>query len=103
MPSRYKVMLLWTMCSMCKVVTTTNEVGLVHRHFRDRFRVGKDGCANNTNVCTNFAKCQVDSGLCVCKGDSLNFINHVEDSSNEYTCVSNENIAYYLGECFVIH
>ena len=97
MTFKYKVMLLWTIWSMYKVVTTSNQVVLVHRHFRDSFRVGKDGCVNNTNVCKNSATCQTESGLCRCNEDSLHFVNHVEDSYFEYNCVNNENIAHYVG------
>lgn len=97
MTSRYKVMLLWTIWSTCKVVTKSNEVVLVNRNVTDSFLVGIGGCKNNTSVCTNSATCQNDSGLCLCSTDSPNFINHVETGFLEYGCVKTKEVYTYIG------
>ena len=99
MSFKYEVMLLLVICSTLKVVTSSNEVLLVNRNVTDRFRAGKDGCINNTNVCTRSAACQAESGLCLCKNDLPNFVNGVVESSSEFACVRNEDMYKYFGEC----
>lgn len=102
MTFKYKVMLLWTIWSMYKVVTSSNEVVWVQRHIRDRFRVGEDGCKKDTSVCTSSASCQTGSGLCLCNEDSLNFVSHDVESSYGYGCVKDGKIPFQFGECFFV-
>ena len=101
MSFKYNVMLLWAICSMHKVVASNNEVVLVKRNDRDSFRVGKDGCTNNASVCTSSATCQPDTGLCLCKEDSPNFLNLIEKCSNDQYCCVTKNMIPKLvgGEC----
>lgn len=99
MSLKYEVMLLLAMCSTLKVVTSSNGVVLVNRNVKDSFRVGKDGCGNNANVCTTSATCQNDSSLCLCKADLPNFVNGVVGSPSEFRCVTNEDMYKYIGEC----
>ena len=105
MPSKYKVILLWTICSTyLKSVTSRNEVVLVNRDVTDSYLVGKDGCRNNANVCSRSATCQPESGLCLCNESSPNFVNHVENSCSEYSCIKPIHIDKYIGElyCFTL-
>ena len=96
---KYAVMLLWSICMTFKVVASSKKVVLVNRNVKDSFRVGKDGCSNNTNVCTRSATCQAESGLCLCKNDSPNFVNGVVKSPSEFACVTNEDMYKYFGKC----
>ena len=105
MPSKYKVMLLWTICSTyLQAVTSGNEVVLVNRNVTDSFFVGKDGCTNNASVCPRSATCQAESGLCLCNKDSPNFVNHVENGYSEHGCIKSTDIYKCIGElyCFTL-
>ena len=105
MPSKYKVILLWTICSTYLTsVTSRNEVVLVNRDVTDSFFVGKDGCTNNAGVCPRSATCQAEGGLCLCNKDSPNFVNHVREGFFEYGCVKNKDTYKYIGElyCFTL-
>ena len=99
MSSKCKVILMWAICSTYKVVAS--KVVLVKRNDRDSFRVGKDGCTNNSSVCTSSATCQPDTGLCLCNEDLPNFVNLIEKrSTGQCRCVPNNTIPYLVGgEC----
>ena len=104
MPSKYKVMLLWTICSTyLQAVTSRNEVVLVNRNVTDSFFVGKDGCTNNATVCPRSATCQAESGLCLCNKDSPNFVNHVENGYSEHGCIKSIDIYKYIGELYCFY
>ena len=82
------------MCVIClsyKVVLTGCEVVLVHRNVTDSFRVGKDGCTNDSSVCPTSSTCQADSGLCLC-GNLPNFLNPDVGNVNGYKCVKSQDI-----------
>ena len=66
MSVQHTLLSLWVIPLLLKVVLMRCEVVLVNRNVIDSFRVGKDGCSNNTNICTISGECQVDSGLCLC-------------------------------------
>ena len=102
MSLKYQVMLLWAICSMHKVVVSSNEVVLVERNVTDSFRVGKDGCRSDTNVCTSSATCQLDTGMCLCKEDSPHFLNYVKENFSQYRCVSTEDMKHHIGKRFVV-
>ena len=99
MSFKCKAILLCAICSTCNVVAS--KVVLVKRNVRDSFRVGKDGCANNTSVCTSSATCQPDTGLCLCNENLPNFVNLIEKvSTGQYLCINNNMIPYLVGgEC----
>ena len=69
------------------MVMAGSEVVLVHRNFTDSFRVGKDGCTNDSKVCPSSSTCQPHSGLCLCR-NLPNFLN----PANGYKCVRSEDI-----------
>ena len=101
MSLKYTVVLVWVICVSCKVAVTSCEVVLVNRNVTDSFRVGKDGCTNDTNICRrSSATCQSDSGLCLCGVDQPNFRNPAVESSSDkvYGCISNDNIRTGFGE-----
>ena len=71
----------------CKVVW-------VNRNVTDSFRVGKDGCTNDDNVCPSSSTCQTDSGLCFCRDSEPSFSN-----PNGFAgCFSNNNTRLVAGE-----
>ena len=88
MLSKYKVALLWVMYFSCEIVTIGAEVVLVNRNVTDSFRVGEDGCTNDSSVCPKSSTCQPGSGLCLC-GHKLNFRNS--------ECVDDEKILHGTG------
>ena len=104
MSLKYKAVLVWVICLSYKVVMTGGEVVLVNRNVTDSFRVGKDGCTNDTSVCTSSATCQSD-GLCLCNKDSFcNFRNPVFEIDNgnlvygeTYGCVRHDHILLGIG------
>jgi hypothetical protein len=101
MSSKYTVVLVWVTCLSCEVVMTGCEVVWVNRNVTDSFRVGKDGCTNDTSICRrSSATCQSDSGLCLCGVDQPNFRNPAVESSSDkvYGCISNDNIRTGFGE-----
>ena len=82
------VVLLWFICLSCKVFMTGCEVVWVNRNVIDSFRVGKDGCTNDTSVCPSSSTCQTDSGLCLCRDSEPNFYN----AYGKPGCFSHHNI-----------
>ena len=102
MSFKSKVMLLWAVCSMHKVVVSSNEVVLVERNITDSFRIGKDGCRSDTSVCPSSATCQPDTGLCLCKKDSPHFLDHVGENLSQYGCERTKNIRHHIGKRFVV-
>ena len=105
-----KVVLLWVICLWYKVVMIGCEVVWVNRNVTDSFRVGQDGCTNDTSVCTNvFATCQ-DDGSCLCSSKSPSFRNPVIEVTggklmygSSYGCIKNDNIRTgdILGKFFI--
>ena len=95
------VLLLWFISLSCKVVMTGCEVVWVNRNVTDSFRVGKDGCKNDTSVCPSTSICQTDSGLCLCRDHMPNFRNPNENLNDKkgYGCISGHNINSAAGEC----
>jgi hypothetical protein len=86
MSLKYKVVSVWLICLSCEVVMTACEVVWVNRNVTDSFRVGNDGCTNDTGLCTSSATCQSD-GLCLCKSDRPSYRNpviEVKDSKIVY-------------------
>ena len=79
------------------MVMTGCEVVWVNRNVTDSFRVGKDGCTNDTRVCPSSSTCQTDSGLCLCHDNTPSFRNPT-DKNQTYGCVSNTNIRSGAGE-----
>ena len=77
------------------------EVVWVNRNVTDSFRVGKDGCTNDTSVCPSSSTCQTDSGLCLCSDIEPSFSNPDGRTSDGkiYGCASNHNIRSGAGEC----
>ena len=63
-------------CLSCQVAITSCKVVSVSRNVTDSFRVGKDGCVNNVNVCTSSATCQKD-GSCLCKPEFSSYRDRV--------------------------
>jgi hypothetical protein len=106
--SEYKVLLLWVVCLCCEVVMTDGEVVWVNRNVTDSFRVGKDGCTSDENVCTSVsATCQPD-GSCLCKTGSPTFRNPVIERSSgtliygsTYGCIDNRFIVLGVGKCMM--
>ena len=94
------VVLLGFICLSCKVFMTGCEVVWVNRNVTDSFRVGKDGCTNDTSVCLSSSTCQTDSGLCLCRDSEPNFRNpnKVTTESQVYGCLRNHNIRSGAGE-----
>ena len=86
------VLLFWFICLSCKVFMTGCEVVWVNRNVTDSFRVGKDGCTNDTSFCPSSSTCQIDSGLCLCRDSEPSFSN----PKGKPGCLSNRNIR--LGE-----
>ncbi|CAB4039550.1 Hypothetical predicted protein, partial [Paramuricea clavata] len=85
------VALVLIICLSCKVVITDCEVVLVNRNVADSFRVGKDGCTNDTSVCTDFATaCRQSDGLCLCPVGQPNF--RKPTSAKDYGCLNSESI-----------
>ena len=103
--TEYKVLLLWVVCLCCEVVTIGCEVVLVNRNVTDSFRVGKDGCTSDENVCTSVSEtCQPD-GSCLCNTGSPTFRNPVIESSSgtliygsTYGCIENKLIILGVSE-----
>ena len=78
MTVRDNLALLWVICLSCAVVMTAGEVVWVNRNVADSFRVGQDGCTNDTSVCTNVsATCRKSDGSCMCNSTRPNFRNPV--------------------------
>ena len=85
--------LLWVICLSCAVVVTAGQVVWVNRNVADSFRVGQDGCTNDTSVCTNVsATCQSD-GSCICNSTRPNFRHPVITPNitygDTYGCIDN--------------
>ena len=90
-----QAVLLWVICLCCKVIMTNCDVVLVNRNVADSFRVGKDGCTNDTSVCPNSATCHSDSGLCFCGQNQPNFRNPAAQISGKaYGCLSSSSIRF---------
>ena len=109
MSSKYTIVLLWVVCLCCEVVMIGCEVVCVNRNVTDSFRVGRNGCTNDTNVCANVsATCQSD-GSCLCDSTSPNYRNPVIEFNenmefvygSSYGCIKNMLIRYGVGECFI--
>jgi hypothetical protein len=76
MSLKYTAVLVWVICLSCETVLTGCEVVLVNRNVTDSFRVGKDGCPNDTSVCKSNATCQPD-GSCLCNSKRPSYRNPV--------------------------
>jgi hypothetical protein len=101
MSLKYTVVLVWVICLSCIVAMSGCEVVWVNRNVTDSFRVGKDGCTNDTSICRrSSAKCQPDSGLCSCGESGPNFRNPAVESrrDKDYGCIGNDNIRTGFGE-----
>ena len=101
MSLKYTVVLVWLTCLSCEVVVTCCKVVLVNRNVTDSFRVGKNGCTNDKNICTqSSATCQPDSGLCLCGESEPNFRNPAVEirTDKDYGCINNDNIRTGFGE-----
>ena len=94
------MLLLWFISLSCKIFMTGCEVAWVNRNVTDSFRVGKDGCTNNTSVCPSSSTCQADSGLCLCLDIEPSFRNPTRKPGNDttYGCLSNRHIRLGAGE-----
>ena len=106
MPLKYKVVLWWVICLSSKVVMTGGEVVAVNRNVTDNFRVGQDGCTNDTSVCTNVsATCRESDGSCLCNSTRPNFRNPVITPNitygDTYGCVDKFLMRFSVGECFI--
>ena len=102
------MMLLWVVYLSFEVVMIGCEVVWVKRNVRDNFRVGQDGCSNDTSVCPSYAECQPD-GLCLCDVNNPNFRNPVIkliggklEDGDSYGCVDNRIIRFRAtGKCCI--
>ena len=95
MSLNYKEVLMWFVCLSFEVYMTGCEVIWVHRNVTDSFRVGKDGCTNDTNICPSHAECEPD-GSCLCDAHNPNFRNPVIEwngdklqEGDSYGCLDN--------------
>ena len=99
---------LWVVYLCFEVVMTGCEVVWVNRNVRDRFRVGEDGCTDDTSVCQIRAECQPD-GCCLCDVNNPNFRNpvikltdgHEIKEGDSYGCVDNIIIIRLTSKCCV--
>ena len=98
----HRVVLLWVVCLLFKVVLIRCEVTLVNRNVTDSFRVGKDGCMTNTD-CPSSATCQSESGLCLCSDGYPNFLKHSQTFNTVYGCLSSKVIRTGFGEPLYNH
>ena len=73
---KFTITLFLGVCLSCQVAITSCEVVSVSRNVTDSFRVGKDGCVKNVNVCTPSATCQKD-GSCLCKPEFSSYRDRV--------------------------
>ena len=90
---KYRVVLLYVVCFLFKVVLIHCQVTFVNRNVTDSFRVSKKGCSHNMDCPGSL--CQLGSSVCLCKDDRPNFLNH----STEYRCLPSENIRAGTGKC----
>ena len=99
MSVQHTVVSLWVISLLLKVVLLRCEVVLVNRNAIDSFRVGKDGCTNNTaDICTMSARCQADSGLCICHREQPNFqLNPSKNGTEVYECRTSDDIQAGVG------
>ena len=84
----------------------SSEVVSVNRSDIDSFRVGEDGCTNDTNVCPTSAHCR--SGFCVCTPNTPTYRTLLSTTDGlrgliMYGCVSNSLVGLSSdnGKCFV--
>ena len=83
------MVLLCGVCLSFKVVMTSYKVVCVSRNERDSFRVGKENCTNNVNICNSSATCQ-DNGLCLCNSNAPTLsVNKSLTNGNAFGCVQN--------------
>jgi hypothetical protein len=111
MSLKCQVVLVWLICLSCKVVVTGCEVVWVNRNVTDSFRVGKNGCTNDTSVCTRRNASRQSDGSCLCNSESLSYRNRhpvLETNGSEivygdsYGCIDNEMLRRFgAGKCFV--
>ena len=89
-----------------KVTLSSCEVVFVDRKAVDYFYVGKDGCVNDTSVCTTrSATCKSD-GWCLCSSSRQTHRNPVIEidsgktvyRKNSYGCVNNQYIRFDVGK-----
>ena len=93
----HRVVLVWVVCLLLKVVLMRCEVTLVNRNVTDSFRVGKDGCTNENN-CPVSTTCQFDSGLCLCSHSQPNFLNYLQTFNAVYGCLPSNDIRIGTGK-----
>lgn len=91
-----KVFCCSVICFLCQVALSDCEVTWVTRNVTDSFRIGQDGCLNES-VCTTTASCQTD-GSCLCK-DKLHFRNPIiivsgssKKFGNSYGCIISRDV-----------
>ena len=103
-----KVVLVWVIFLSCEVVLTGCKVVWVNRNVADSFRVGKDGCTNDTSVCKSSATCQSDAS-CLCNSNKPSYRNPVIEVNgskivygDSYGCIDNDIFRFnVIGKCFV--
>ena len=93
---KYRVVVLWVLFLLVKLVLIRCQVTLVNRNVTDSFRVGKDDCTKNTD-CPTSATCLSDSGLCLCNDSLPNYINYTTKSGAFHGCAFSEGIRGGLG------
>ncbi|CAB3995088.1 Hypothetical predicted protein [Paramuricea clavata] len=103
MSLKYTVVLACIIYLSCEMVMTGCEVVWVNRNVTDSFRVGKDGCTNDTSVCKSNATCQSD-GSCLCNSRRPSYRNPVIEMSSSkivhgdsYGCIDNEMLRFGTG------
>ena len=78
------------------MVLSSSEVVLVNRNQIDSFRVGKDGCKNDNNICSTSAICRMSDGFCQCKSNTPTYRKFILNTNGlkglVYGCVSNSLI-----------
>ncbi|CAB3995087.1 Hypothetical predicted protein [Paramuricea clavata] len=102
MSLKCQVVLVWLICLSCKVVVTGCEVVWINRNVTDSFRVGKNGCTNDTSVCKSNATCQ-SNGSCLCNPKRPTYRNPIIVNGSKivhgdsYGCIDNEIIRFGAG------
>ena len=86
---------------------SSSEVVLVNRNKIDSFRVGKDGCTNDTNICPTSSFCRMSDGFCQCTSSRPTYQTFSLNTNGVrglvYGCVSDSLIGQSSnnGKCFV--
>ena len=103
--SRKSIAFLLISCWISNVMSLSSfEVVSVNRGKTDSFRVGKDGCKNDSKVCSTSATCREADGLCLCSSRTPTYRKFLMTSLRGvvYGCVQDSLICLSSGngKCF---